>query len=108
MFVNVPEVERRIDRLEWLEVYVYLSFLSFRGDDFSAVNNKPVGRHFGPQFEPLLSGRDRRQYREPGCVRSQHYFIRKEILICTNRLTRLLMLEAVPYGYSEKLWIMET
>ena len=59
MMVNVPEVERRIDRLEWLEINVYLSFLPFRGDDFPAVYNKSIGRHFGPQFEPLLSGRDR-------------------------------------------------
>ena len=55
IITNLPEVERRVDRLEWLEVDVYLSFLPFRGDNLPAVNNKPIRRHFGPQFKPLLS-----------------------------------------------------
>lgn len=54
----VTKVKGRVDRLERLEVYVDLSLLSLRGQDFATVNNKAIGRDLAVQLETLLSGGD--------------------------------------------------
>ena len=60
----VAEVERRIDWLEGLEVNVDLPFFAFCGDDFTAVDNQPIGRDLVIKLKPLLSRGNCRQDRE--------------------------------------------
>jgi hypothetical protein len=40
----VAKVQRGVDGLEGLKVDVDLALLSFRGDDFTAVDNETIGR----------------------------------------------------------------
>jgi hypothetical protein len=42
----VTEVKRGIDRLEWLEVDVDLPFFSFRGNDFTTIDDEAIRRDF--------------------------------------------------------------
>lgn len=60
----VAEVERRIDWLEGLEVNVDLPFFAFCGDDFTAVDNQPIGRDLVIKLKPLLGRGNCRQDRE--------------------------------------------
>mmetsp|Transcript_18612 Transcript_18612/g.70402 ORF Transcript_18612/g.70402 Transcript_18612/m.70402 type:complete len:297 (-) Transcript_18612:283-1173(-) len=60
----VAEVERRVDRLERLEVNVHALLLALLRDDRAAVDHQAVRRHAVVQLEPLLRGRDRSEHRE--------------------------------------------
>lgn len=52
----VTQVERSVDRLEGLEINVNLALLSFRGDDFTTVDDQAIGRDLVVQLETLLGG----------------------------------------------------
>jgi len=41
----VAQVQRRVDGLEWLEVYVHLLLLALLCDNCAAVDDQTVGRH---------------------------------------------------------------
>jgi len=41
----VAQVKRRVDGLEWLEVYVHLLLLALLCDNGAAVDDQTVGRH---------------------------------------------------------------
>ena len=61
----VAEVERRVDRLEGLEVDVDLLFLALVGDDGAAVDDQAVGRNLGVELEPVLDRSDGAEDRQP-------------------------------------------
>ena len=42
----IAQIQGRIDRLEGLEVDVDLPLLALRGNNFTAVNDKPICWHF--------------------------------------------------------------
>jgi hypothetical protein len=50
----VTEIERCIDRLKRFKVDVNFPLLSFRGDDFATVDDKPIRRDFIVQLQTLL------------------------------------------------------
>lgn len=54
MELIVTEIQRRVDRLEWLKVDVDLSFFSFRRDDFTAVDHEAIGGNLSIELETLL------------------------------------------------------
>ena len=60
----ITQIQGGVDWLEWLKVNVDLSFLSFRGYDFTAVDDKTVGRDLVVELEALLSGCDGGQDRQ--------------------------------------------
>ncbi len=51
----VTQVQGGIDRFEGLKVNIDLSFFPFRGDDFTAVDDKTVWGYFVVELEALLS-----------------------------------------------------
>ena len=57
----VTEVQRGVDWLERFEVNVNLSLLSFRGDDFTAVDNEAIWRDLVVELETLLGRGNRRE-----------------------------------------------
>jgi len=57
----VTQVQRRVDGLEWLEINVDLSLFSFRGNDFTTVDDQPVRGNLVVEFETLLGGCDSRE-----------------------------------------------
>ena len=65
MELVVAEVERRVDRLEGLEVDVDLLFLALVGDDGAAVDDQAVGRNLGVELEPVLDRSDGAEDRQP-------------------------------------------
>ena len=60
----VAEIEGGIDGFEWFKVDVDLSFFPLRSDDFSAVDDKAIGRDLIVELQALLGGGDGRQDRE--------------------------------------------
>lgn len=65
----VAKVQRRVDGLEGLEIDIDLSFLAFRGDNFTAIYDKAIGRHFRVKLQALLgrgNGRKDRQAVDTG------------------------------------------
>lgn len=58
MELVVTKIERGIDRLEWLEVDVDLSFFPFRRDDFTTVDHQAIWRNLVVQLETLLRRSD--------------------------------------------------
>lgn len=57
----VAKVKRSVYGLERLKVNVNLPLLSFRGDDFTTVDDQSIRGNFVVQFETLLSGGNGRQ-----------------------------------------------
>lgn len=57
----VTKVEGGINGLEGLEVDVNLPLLSFRGDNFTTVNNQSIRGNLVVQLETLLGGGNGRQ-----------------------------------------------
>ena len=64
MELIVTKVKRGIDRLERFEIDVDLSFFSFGSDDFTTVDNEPIGGDFVIELQTLLGGGDSGQHRE--------------------------------------------
>jgi hypothetical protein len=60
----VTKVQRRVDGLERLEVDIDLALFAFCGDDFTAVDDKAIGRDLGVELQTLLGGCDGRQDRQ--------------------------------------------
>ena len=54
----VTQIQRGIDGLERLEIYVDLSLLALGGDDFTTVDNQTIWRDFGVELETLLGRGD--------------------------------------------------
>ena len=54
MELVVAQIQRRVDGLEGLEVDVNLPLLSLRGEDFTTVYNKAIGRDLVVELEALL------------------------------------------------------
>jgi len=57
----VTKIERGVDGLEGLKVDVNLPLLSFRGDNFTTVNNQSIRGNLVVQLETLLGGGNGRQ-----------------------------------------------
>lgn len=64
MELVITKIQRCVDRLEGLEIDVYFPFFSFRGNDFTTVDNQAIWRYLVIQFETLLSGRNCRKHGE--------------------------------------------
>jgi hypothetical protein len=62
MELVVAKVQRGVDGLEGLEVDVDLALLAFCGDDFTAVDDKAIGRDLRVELQTLLGGRDGREH----------------------------------------------
>ena len=60
MELVVAKVEGCVDWLEGFEIDIELPLLSFRGDDFTAVDNETIGWDLGVELEALLGGSDGR------------------------------------------------
>ena len=58
MKLVVTQVQRCVNRLERLEVNVDLSFLAFRSQDFTTVDDKAIRRDLVVKLEPLLGRSD--------------------------------------------------
>lgn len=61
MELVVAKVEGSVDWLEWFKVDIDFPFLSFRGDNFTTVDDKAIGRDLGVKFETLLGRSNGRQ-----------------------------------------------
>lgn len=61
----VTQVERRVDGLEGLKVDIDLLLLAVVGHDRAAVDDEAVGRDLGVELEPLLSGCNCAEHRQP-------------------------------------------
>lgn len=57
----VAKIERGVDRLEGFKVNINLALLSFRRDDFTAVDNQSIRRNLVVQLQTLLRGCNGRQ-----------------------------------------------
>jgi hypothetical protein len=61
MELVVTEIQRRVDGLEGLKVDIDLALFTFCSDDFTAVDDKAIGRDLGVELQTLLRGRNGRQ-----------------------------------------------
>ena len=65
MELVIAQVEGGVDGFEGLEVDVDLLLLPLLGHDGPAVDDEPVGRDLGVQFESVLDRGNSTEYRQP-------------------------------------------